>query len=745
MKNTHSLMLKVLILVVLVTLSIQPLPARAQTDTSARALNFARVGGQTGWLQVGNALYWTPNSGGTWADITPALGGADIVSVFFLDETQGWLVAFSGGKETLFHTANGGAAWANLALDLFTPQDIAPSGESWMQWLTPETGWMLFKQATGANFSLGLLFKTTDGGQTWTRLTAPLGEPFHFTSESAGWIAGGPDGGSLYRTVDGGATWQDQSAQFATVEPGVRSIFTLPTFTVDSAQGVLPVLQGESGKPGALRLYTTSDGGAIWQEKLNQPLSQDSTGQTVLTLPAPTGDSAALILPAENMLIRAKDSTAQNSEIGGSGLTVVSMADALSGWGKQQTGDCADGQCVSTTRLLRTDDGGATWQPLPLPDGSTEITRTWAVSPETAAADSAITGAGNTQTMIDQGFDKCEIPSLSDLQTWFTGSPYHAVNLYIGGALRACSNSALNMAYLKQLNAQGWKFIPTWVGPQPPCSVYSQRFSSDTTTAYNQGVAEADKAANALSNLGLTFADGTGSIVYYDLEPFPKIDACTAAAQSFLNGWSKQIHNRGHLSGLYGSTYGSHLSDFVSLSNPLNALWAAVWEHSDPDERYYDPNVSVYGLPYLSDSVYNNHQRIRQYEGDHNETWGGLTIDGIDSDVLDGIVALYNDHCPTITYLTPNPVQTGSPTFTLTVRGTNFIIGSKVRLNGLDAPTTFVSPSQLNATVDASKVASAGSVSVTATSTYAGCSVSNTAKLYIFDQIFTTRLPVIYR
>ena len=31
-------------------------------------------------------------------------------------------------------------------------------------------------------------------------------------------------------------------------------------------------------------------------------------------------------------------------------------------------------------------------------------------------------------------------------------------------------------------------------------------------------------------------------------------------------------------------------------------------------------------------------QRIRQYEGDHDETWGSLTL-GIDSNVLDGVVA----------------------------------------------------------------------------------------------------------
>ncbi|MEN6410984.1 MAG: glycoside hydrolase domain-containing protein [Anaerolineaceae bacterium] len=742
MKNFHPLLLKCfqfLMLVVLIFLPIQPLPAHAQTGSSARAMNFARVGAQAGWLQIGNALYWTPD-GAAWTDITPALDGADITAAFFLDETQGWLAASGSGSDALFHTADGGVTWDRRSLDLFTPQDMARSGEGWMQWLTPETGWVLFKQATGVNFSLGLLFKTTDGGGTWTRLTAPLGEPFHFTSEFTGWMAGGPDGGRLFQTADGGATWLDQSAQFTAAEPGARSIFTLPTFTADGAHGVLPVLQGESGKPGALRLYTTSDGGVNWQEKLSQPLSQEAADQTVLTLPASGGDGAALILPSENMLLRADGSTAQGSDAAVSGLTDVSMADSLSGWGKQQTGDCTDGQCVSTTRLLRTDDGGATWQPLVLPDGSAETIRTLTTSSQTLSpsADAGILGVSNTAIYTGHGFDTCELPSLSALQNWWSSSPYRVLNLYIGGSMRYCDNTALTASTLKQLNAQGWKFIPTWVGPQPPCSGYTSTFSYDTTTAYNEGVAEAQKAADALRNLLLTFGDGSGSVVYYDLEAFTTNTTCSSATKAFLNGWTAQLHNRGQLSGLYGSPYGSRLPDYFGIPNPPDLIWAAVWS-----EDAYTPGKTVWGLPAISDSIYKNHQRILQYTGGHDETWGGKTLN-IDSDVLDGVVAQYNN-CPIITYISPGVVQTGSPAFTLTVQGINFVTGSVIRLDGLDTPTTFVSPTRLTASVAASRVASAGSINVTATSTYAGCSVSNTAKLSIFDQIFTTRLPVIYR
>ena len=40
----------------------------------------------------------------------------------------------------------------------------------------------------------------------------------------------------------------------------------------------------------------------------------------------------------------------------------------------------------------------------------------------------------------------------------------------------------------------------------------------------------------------------------------------------------------------------------------------------------------------LPDGLWYNHQRLRQYTGGHNETWGTTTLN-IDSNALDGFVA----------------------------------------------------------------------------------------------------------
>ena len=68
-------------------------------------------------------------------------------------------------------------------------------------------------------------------------------------------------------------------------------------------------------------------------------------------------------------------------------------------------------------------------------------------------------------TVRGPGFDVCDLPTLSELATWYAASPYRTVNLYLGGVLRFCANQNLTASTLATLSAQGWTFIPTWVGP----------------------------------------------------------------------------------------------------------------------------------------------------------------------------------------------------------------------------------------------------------------------------------------
>jgi YVTN family beta-propeller protein len=67
---------------------------------------------------------------------------------------------------------------------------------------------------------------------------------------------------------------------------------------------------------------------------------------------------------------------------------------------------------------------------------------------------------------------------------------------------------------------------------------------------------------------------------------------------------------------------------------------------------------------------------------------------------------------PSLYSIQPQSVLAGSAAFTLTARGADFTSASRVRWNGADRPTTFVSDSLLRASITAASVAAAGSDAV---------------------------------
>ncbi|HWQ34347.1 MAG TPA: IPT/TIG domain-containing protein [Blastocatellia bacterium] len=91
---------------------------------------------------------------------------------------------------------------------------------------------------------------------------------------------------------------------------------------------------------------------------------------------------------------------------------------------------------------------------------------------------------------------------------------------------------------------------------------------------------------------------------------------------------------------------------------------------------------------------------------------------------------------PVMQSISPSAVTAGASQFVLTVTGSNFINGSVVRWNGADLTTTFVSATQLTATVPASLVASQGNAAVTVFTPAPGGGTSQAAT-FIINAVFT--------
>lgn len=94
---------------------------------------------------------------------------------------------------------------------------------------------------------------------------------------------------------------------------------------------------------------------------------------------------------------------------------------------------------------------------------------------------------------------------------------------------------------------------------------------------------------------------------------------------------------------------------------------------------------------------------------------------------------------PTITSISPTSRVAGSGAFTLTVNGTNFISGtSTVRWNGSNRTTTYVSPTQLTASILATDITASGTAAITVAN---GTAISN-AQTFTIDPAGVPALTV---
>jgi Domain of unknown function (DUF1906) len=225
------------------------------------------------------------------------------------------------------------------------------------------------------------------------------------------------------------------------------------------------------------------------------------------------------------------------------------------------------------------------------------------------------------------GFDACTAPSVQNMASWLA-SPYRTIGTYLGGDNWACDYGNFTAEWVQQVAAMGWRFIPIWVGPQAPCTGITGAVTIDPSDATAQGESEAASAVATAQSFGY----GAGTPIYFDMEGYDNSDtACSQAVLAFLDGWTDGLHAAGYLSGVYSSA-GSGMVDLASeYGQPGYAspddVWIADWNGS--------PQLTD---PYVPGADWANHQRLHQYYGGHNETWGGVTLN-IDNDSIGGDVA----------------------------------------------------------------------------------------------------------
>jgi hypothetical protein len=652
---------------------------RSQDQGQAGLAQFDLLTADSGWVLRGRSLFWTSDAGQTWREIGPSgiPVGAQIQDVKFIDPNTGWVLwttttSDGGSAFHIAHTRDAGNTWTFRSPALLSPEERSfDSGKAQMSWFNEGSGWISVEQGGSSNSSIASLFMTIDGGNSWNRSDLPAAGDIYFSNPRTGWLVGGADGSQIFATRDGGVTWE-KSSLIDQAEDGETIVYP-PKASAGRALFVMT----HTGIENNLEVFTL-DPSSDTRSLIGRVTLDAQPGRIGLSILDP--ENFVAVIQGTDVLVHmtnGKITLLKNTDGLSASIAGLDMVSPDVGWARSVESTCEKNSlpeagklsvsCSSSIRLLQTKDGGVTWQEIHLPPVPAGANSSETLAGRTSVTTNTLQNLENTDILIGQGFDRCEIPSLSQMQTWWDNSPYQAVNLYIGGSSRGCDNNALSSYYLFRLHQQGWTFIPTWVGPQAPCTGFASRISNDAGTAFDQGIAEANLAVDRLWELGLTGPDQTGSAIYYDIEYYDGDTACRDAVNAFMNGWISQLHVRGNLGGVYGSTRcDSSLSDFRSIANVPDLIWAARWYHN-LGYGYYDPTADVWDLgSCVPNSDWAKHQRIRQYEGDHNETWGNLTLD-IDSNALDGVVAIPHDYpfVNAIVRANSNPSSASSIGFTV--------------------------------------------------------------------------------
>ncbi|MGH3347715.1 MAG: glycoside hydrolase domain-containing protein [Nocardioides sp.] len=237
------------------------------------------------------------------------------------------------------------------------------------------------------------------------------------------------------------------------------------------------------------------------------------------------------------------------------------------------------------------------------------------------------------------GFDQCVAPTQKAMNAWLRSSPFLAVGIYISGDSRGCrSQPNLSKRWVSTQLGKGWRLLPITLGPQASCHPSFPRYRDDKTINPRPGDSgtyrRARRQARSEANSAVTAAQALGivkrSTLWYDLEGFDVTKRhCRESALAFLSAWTTRIRALGYVSGVYSSAgSGIKMLDDARVNRPdkvvlPDRIWIARWDGK--------ANTST---DYIRDDGWLPGNRMKQYRGGHNETWGGVTIN-IDSNWLD--------------------------------------------------------------------------------------------------------------
>lgn len=288
-------------------------------------------------------LLRTLNAGEAWdkIDTNPY---DTFIQLSFIDSKRGWAINTEG---EVWRTEDGGRNWALISkLNSTDPNWDGFTSAEQITFTDSLRGWII------ETFTV---WRTEDGGRHWKEVFSVSdprvkGQPGagHFINNK-GWICGSE--GQVYRTINGGKTWDVQT---------LRDAYIDHVFFVDEETGWLS--HGRNGQ-----LFHTDDGGTTWQlqPKIEDSVYIDSTyfrtkedgwgvGRRLLK-----GGTGFMPLDIERNLVQG---IVLRTQDGGRSWQSVQVPDGEPFFSSIYFVNDEKGWLVGRSKIYHTNDSGKTWQ-----------------------------------------------------------------------------------------------------------------------------------------------------------------------------------------------------------------------------------------------------------------------------------------------------------------------------------------------------------------------------------------------
>jgi photosystem II stability/assembly factor-like uncharacterized protein len=251
----------------------------AQASTTTQGLNAVHfIDASTGWA-VGDqgTVVHTTDAGAHWTAQTSGVGD-DLTGVAFTDAQNGWAsgITYYQGSDSvtgvIIHTSDGGQHWTTQA----TPVPYA--GLSDVAFADSLHGWSVGEVQGDSVDNVTVILGTINGGTTWTEQHSynppevgntgdgVLNGVACTDAEHAVAVGGGSGASEIFRTVNGGVTWT------RLVKPAAWSVYLTDVVFTDGGHGWAigqgPVTVGAGTVIIGGTVIATTDGGATWTKLL---------------------------------------------------------------------------------------------------------------------------------------------------------------------------------------------------------------------------------------------------------------------------------------------------------------------------------------------------------------------------------------------------------------------------------------------------------------------------------------------